>query len=111
MDVIFLKQKIEEDREVRGRDDTTPNTSSDEMEREEGHAGTAQLIREINALKLENSSLVKANRKVEEQKDALVQELAALKTRHDNLHSICNRSVDGGENMFSKSTIPNGKTS
>ena len=49
--------------------------------------------REISALKLENSTLVKEKRKVEEQRDNLVQELAALNTNHDKLQAVCIRLV------------------
>ncbi|XP_031551853.1 lamin-like protein [Actinia tenebrosa] len=81
------QKKVEDESEATARDEPPTDTAY----KEEHHSITAPLITEIHALKLENSMLVKGKRKVEEQRDSVVQELAALNTKHDKLLGVCNR--------------------
>lgn len=50
-----------------------------------------QLRRELNALKVQHSSLIKGKRKVEEQNSSLVQELIDMGNKCEKLQTVCDK--------------------
>lgn len=50
-----------------------------------------QLRRQLNALRLENAKLIKERRKTEDHNTSLVQELADLGAKHENVQALCDR--------------------
>ncbi|KXJ25709.1 uncharacterized protein LOC110244163 [Exaiptasia diaphana] len=75
--------------EDRDKEEKLPNPQNRKEEIMENDP--VQLRRQLNALRLENASLIKEKRKTEEHNSSLVQELADLGLKHETLQEICDR--------------------